>query len=72
MSKLLLDFVDLGAVFLELCEEAVNGLAGDPQGADGVNNAVVAGIFELVDVQNGGLAELGHVGQQQHLGVVPT
>ena len=53
----------LGAMVEQIFEEIIAGFHGDSQGGNGVDNAVVAVLFEGVDVDVGGFSELGHIGQ---------
>ncbi len=48
-------------------EELLDRLHRDPQSGDWVDDAVVAELGELIDVEVRGLAELSHVGQQVDL-----
>lgn len=48
-----------------MLEEIVDGLVGNTETGHRVDNNVVAPRLEVVDVNVGGLAELGHVGKQE-------
>lgn len=60
----------LASFGLEIGEELVDGLHRNSQGRHRVDHAIVAVFLEVVDVDEGRLAELGHIGQQQYFGIV--
>lgn len=56
-----------GALRFELCKGAGDGSHRDAQERDGEDDAVVAHLLEVAEGNDGGLAELGHVGEEEYV-----